>query len=124
MPAIKEIAISGEKASVSQAQMKIVGILREVESAQKSLNLYEWQSDDDGDFEAYPPEASVRLERAYIKKLTAIDMTIDNVDIVVDLNRMVEISKATGKERAVRREKKIHYGKFSLTTILLNYNQE
>lgn len=123
MPTIKEITISGEKASVSQAHVKIVGILREVESAQKNLNLYEWQSDDDGDFELYPPEASVRLERAHIKKLKAIDMTIDNVDIFVDLTRMVEISKTTGKERDVRRTKKTHYGKFSLATIPLNYHR-
>ena len=122
MPTIKEIRISGEQASVSQAQMRIHGILREVESAQKNLNVYEWQSEDDGDFESYPPEASVRLERASLKKLAAIDMTIDNVDIFVDLNRMLEISKTTGKERKVRRTKKTHYGKFNLPTILSSYN--
>ena len=122
MPTIKEIRISGEQASVSQAQMRILGLLREVESAQKNLNVYEWKSEDDGDFESYPPEASVRLERALLKKLTAIDMTIDNIDIIVDLDRMVEISKTTGKERRVRRDKKIHYGKFNLPTILSSYN--
>ena len=122
MPTIKEIRISGEQASVSQAHMRIHGILREVESAQKNLNVYEWQSEDDGDFESYPPEASVRLERASLKKLAAIDMTIDNVDIFVDLNRMLEISKTTGKERKVRRTKKTHYGKFNLPTVLSSYN--
>ena len=122
MPTIKEITISGEQASVSQAQMKIVGILREVESAQRNLNGCEWQRVVDGDFESYPPEANVRLERAFLKKLAAIDMTIDNVDIFVDLNKMVEISKTTGKKCLVRRAKKIHYGKFNLPMILSSYN--
>lgn len=108
---IKEITISGEKGSVTQAQMKITSILHDVEGAQRELRLYEWQSDDDGEFESYPPEASVRLERAYTKKLDAIEMTIDDVAIVVDLKRMIEISKSTGKERTVRRAKRTQFGK-------------
>ena len=111
---MKKITISGEKASVTQAQMKITSILHEVEGAQRELRLYEWQSDDDGEFESYPSEASVRLERAFNKNLDAIEMMIDNVGIVVDLKRMIEISKTTGKERTVRRTKTTHIGELPI----------
>ena len=119
----KEIQISGETAKVTEATMKIKDLVVEVQKAESELRLFEWRcADDDGGYEVYHHEASVRLERAFSKGLEGIDMIIDNVSIMIDLKGMEEIDKSTGKRRAVKREKKVRsVGK--LTGLSLTFSQ-
>ena len=115
MPKIKEIQISGEKAKVMEAVVKVKEILTEVERCMGELKMYEWQSEDGGSFEAYPPEASIRLERAFNKKLDAIELIVEGVAVVIQFQENVEISKTTGSRREVRRMKRrASVGKFHI----------
>lgn len=111
MPKIKQITISGEQRSVSNVQMKVTNLLREVEKAHSELQIFEWQSQDGETFESYPTEASVRLERAFIKRIPFIEMTIDDVEVIIDLKNLQEMSKATGSTRTVKRVRKMQIGK-------------
>lgn len=113
MQKIKEIQISGEKAKVMEAVVKVKEILTEVDKCMGELKIYEWQSEDDGGFEPYPPEASIRLERAFNKKLGAIELIVEGVAVVIDLQDNVETSKTTGMRREVRRlKRRVSIGKF------------
>ena len=119
----KEIQISGETVKVTEATIKIKDLMIEVEKAESELRLFEWCcADDDGIYEVYHHEASVKLERAFSKKLDDIDMIIDNVSVVINLKGMEEIDKSTGKRRTVKREKKVRsVGK--LTGLSLTFSQ-
>ena len=111
MQKIKQITISGEQRCVSHAQMKITSMLHDIEKAQSELQIYEWQSQDDETFESYPPEANARLERAFKKGIPAIEMAIDDIEVIIDLKKYEEISKTTGFRRGVKRVKKMQVGK-------------
>ena len=108
---INQIQISGEWGNVSQAQMKITSTLREIEKAQSELQIYEWQSQDGETYEPYLTDASIRLERAFKQRESTVEMSIDDVAVTVDLNKMEELNKSTGDRRSVRRVKKAQIGK-------------
>ncbi len=105
---IKEIRISGETSKVLEAHGKIQKILSDIETSMIELRDFEWSSaEDDGRFEAYPPEASMRLERAFNKGLKAIELTVDNVVVLIDIQNRLETDKTTGKRRNITRSKKL-----------------
>ena len=118
MPKIKQITISGEQRRVSHVQMKVTNLLREVEKAHTELQIFEWQSQDGETFESYPPEANIRLERALKKGIPAIQMTIDDVEVVIDLKNFQEMSRATGSTRTVQRVRKMQIGKLHSCSLL------
>ncbi len=104
---IKEIHISGETSKVLGARSEIQKILSDIEKSMIELRCIEWLSaDDDGRYEAYPPEASMRLERAVNKGLTAIELTVDNVVVVIDIQNNMVTDKTTGKRKNIVRVKK------------------
>ncbi len=104
---IKEIHISGETSKVLGAHSEIQKILSDIERSMIELRDFEWLSaDDDGRYEAYTPEASMRLERAFNKGLKAIELTVDNVVVVIDIQNYMETDKTTGKRRNIMRSKK------------------
>ncbi len=104
---IKEIRISGETSKVLEAHSEIQKILSDIERSMIELRDFEWSSaDDDGRFEAYPPEASMRLERAFNRGLKAIELTVDNVVVLIDIQNRMETDKTTGKRRKISRFKK------------------
>ncbi len=104
---IKEIRISGETSKVLEAHGKIQKILSGIETSMIELRDFEWSSaEDDGRFEAYPPEASMRLERAFNRGLKAIELTVDSVVVLIDIQNRVETDKTTGKRRNITRSKK------------------
>ena len=111
MQKINQITISGEQRCVSHAQMKITSMLHDIEKAQSELQIYEWQSQDGETFESYPPEANARLERAFKRGIPAIEMAIDDIEVIIDLKNCEEISKTTGFRRTVKRVKKMQVGK-------------
>ncbi len=104
---IKEIRISGETSKVLEAHGEIQKILSDIERSMIELRDFEWSSADyDGRFEAYPPEASMKLERAFNKGLKAIELTVDNVLVLIDIQNRIETDKTTGKRRNITRSKK------------------
>lgn len=112
MRGINKIRIQGECMVVVQAKSKILEILNAIEKAQNGLQQFEWNSyGDDDDMEKYSSEDSSMLERAFVNKLPAIELTIDKVEVVIDFNKMKEKSKSSGKVRAVKREKIRHSSK-------------
>ena len=107
LPKIREIRISGEKSKVAEAHSDIQKILHDIERSKTDLISFEWQSeDDDGMYETYPPEANIRLERAYSRGAKAVELIIDGVAVVIDLQNNIETDKTTGKRRNIRRAKK------------------
>lgn len=118
---INEITISGEKTKVLEAVVQVKQILSEVEKCKNELNIYEWQSEDDGGFEPYPPEASIKLERAYSKKLDTIQLIVEGVSVLIDLQEKIEISQMTGKRRDVIRVKRSKtVGELSPRSVILS----
>ena len=116
---IKQIAISGERTRVNEAKMKIVDMMREIEKAKSEVQMFDWQSHDGDTFEPYPEEAAVRLERASQKGIKAVEMTIDDIDVMVDLKAMREICKGSGSVRSVRRVRKTQLGELNSRCIYI-----
>ncbi len=103
---IKEIHISGETSNVLEAHSEIQKILSDISRSMITLRDFEWSSaEDDGRFEAYPPEASMRLERALNRGMKAIELTVDNVVVLIDIQNRVETDKTSGKRRNISRSK-------------------
>ena len=108
---IRQIMVQGEKSEVSEAKGRIIEMLNKIEKdVQFELQQHEWYTSGDGDSdkEEYSLEDSFMLERAYQSRVPAIELVIDNMEVVVDLksNPMEERSKNTGMVRTVKREKK------------------
>ncbi len=97
---VKKIEIQGEKDLAKEAKMKISGVLSEIEESASELKFFQWQRGDDD--ETYSYEDSFKLERARAKKIHAIQMAIDDIEVIIDLDKMEERS-ATGIVRKVNR---------------------
>ncbi len=114
MPKVKKISISGEKSKVSEAKLEIIKMMRDIERAKAELQMYQWQTlDNSGATEPYPDAAAVRLERAHRKNSMYVEMSIDNIAVLIDLRRMTESSKDTGITREVQRVKKTATGTYT-----------
>ena len=99
-----KIEISGETSQVKEAKIQIMGVISEIEKSESELKVYKWQSEADDEVELYSDDDSLKLERARAKKLPALEMIIDDtVEVVIDLDKMEEISKVTGKVRELKR---------------------
>ncbi len=48
----------------------------------------------------------MKLERAFNKGLKAIELTVDNVVVLIDIQNRIETDKTTGKRRKIMRSKK------------------
>ncbi len=104
---IKEIHISGETSKVFEANHEIKRILSDIERTMANLQKFEWLSEDSEEsYEPFPPEASVRLERATNKGINAIELVVEGVAVVIDLQNGIETNKTTGKRRKILRTKK------------------
>ncbi len=107
MARTKKITISGERSRVSEAKMKVIAMMRDIDRAKSEVQLFQWQSLDAGMPEPYPEAAAVRLERAYRKKIKLVELTIDNIDVLIDLELMTETAMATGTMHDVQRVNKL-----------------
>ncbi len=113
---INEINISGEKSLVFEAQRDIEQVLGCVQKSEVNLQNFEWQGEeDDGTYEAFPPEANVRLERAYTKMLNTkmlntIELTVEGIEVEIDLKNLTETNKTTRRERKIKRCKETMQG--------------
>lgn len=105
---IKEISISGEKSKVIEAERDIEKVLICIQQTMTSLQTIEWKSeDDDGTYESFPLEASIKLERAFNKKPMpdTIELTVEGITLEIDLKNFIETNTATGKRRQIKRYK-------------------
>ena len=104
---LREIHISGETSKVLEADNNIKKILSDIDRSKANLEKVEWLSEDnEGAYESFPPEASVRLERASKKRINAMELIVDGVAVVIDLQNNIETNKTTGKRRRILRSKK------------------
>ena len=106
LPRMKKIAISGECSRVGKAKDKVTHMMREIERAKSELQTFEWQTIDGEEYEPYPEEAAIKLERASWKNIKYVHMAIDGIDVLIDLDNEQETEKATGNIRKVKRVKK------------------
>lgn len=105
---VKKIIISGEQAKVNEAKVKIIEMMRDIQKAKSELQIYQWYSvDSSGAQEPYPEAAAIRLERAYRRSFKLVELTIDNIDVLIDLQSMQETEKATGAVCEVKRVKRV-----------------
>ena len=104
-PQIQQIKIQGETTIVREAIMEIREVMKEVEQAKNELKLFQWQSETESgdDTEPYTDVDSVKLERARAKKVSKLQMMVDNIPVVVDLAKMEEVNTETGNKRKVMR---------------------
>ena len=107
MKKMKQIKISGEKTNVANAKVLIIRMMHDIKHATDQLETYQWSTSSDEILEPYPDEAAAQLERARIKGTEQIELVIDGIEVVIDLKRMEETSKITGKRVIVKREKKL-----------------
>jgi poly [ADP-ribose] polymerase 10/14/15 len=105
IPQIKKIKISGERGDTKEAKMKIFQIISEIEKAQAELKMFQWQTEsgDDLEPEPYSEDDSFKLERARAKKVQALQLVVDHIEVVVDLGKMEERCKESGTVRKVIR---------------------
>ncbi len=114
---ICQLMVQGVKAEVTEAKGKINELLNTIDkTVQLELSQYEWYTGSDSDkLEVYSTEDSFMLERAYQCNVPAIELVIDDVEVVVNLKNipMVERSTNTGNVRTVTRAKKKQASKSS-----------
>lgn len=103
IPQIKKIEISGETSDTKEAKIEILKIINEIEKAQIELKSFQWQTESGDDVEQYSEEDSLKLERAQAKKVQALQLVIDQIEVIIDLDKMEERSKDTGVVRKVVR---------------------
>ena len=105
MTAINQIRVLGEKSDVALSVMDIMKIITDIKKVESELKFFQWQteSDSDSDIEPYSDADCFKLERAHMKKLPAIEIIIDGIEVVIDLDKMEERSKETGDVRKVAR---------------------
>ena len=103
MAAINQIQVLGEKSDVALAVKDITIIITDIKKAESELKSYQWQTESDSEIEPYSDANGFKLERAHMKKLSALEMIIDGIELVIDLDRMEERSKETGDVRKVAR---------------------
>ena len=103
IPRLQKIDLQGEVNQVTKAKCKIVEVLGKIEKAEGALKVFQWQTETGDDIEPYSPEASFKLERAREKDMKALTMVIDNIEVVVDLEKMEERSLTGGDVRKVTR---------------------
>ena len=104
MAAINQIQVLGEKSNVALAVKDITIIITDIKKAESELKSYQWQTKrKDSEIKSYSDANGFKLERAYMKKLSALEMIIDGIELVIDLDKMEERSKETGDVRKVAR---------------------
>lgn len=102
IPRIKKIEISGEKGNAKDAKIKILEVIGAIKQAENELKMFQWQTEQN-DIEQYSAEDSLKLERAKAKNIHALQLVIENVEVIVDLIKMEERAMLTGIVRRVVR---------------------